>query len=99
MNKPVAYRICTCPWRQRLGRGISWLYADRGRIASPVVDPLHYNSSRMCIYDMLKQSTKESNKLETFDISLGMYQDNIYYNEDAIKRSNCRIYKKDALDR
>jgi hypothetical protein len=48
----------------------------------------------LCIYDMLKQSTKESNKLAALDISLGKYQDNIYYNDDAIKRFNYRIYKK-----
>jgi len=48
----------------------------------------------LCIYDMLKQSTKESKKISALDISLGKYQDNIYYDDDAIKRFNYRIYKK-----
>ena len=51
----------------------------------------------MCIYDMLKQSTKESNKLAALDITLDKYQDNIYYDDDAIKRFNYRIYKKALL--
>jgi len=53
----------------------------------------------MCIYDMLKQSTKESNKLAKLDMSLDKHQENIYYDDDAIKRFNYRIYKKALLDR
>jgi hypothetical protein len=53
----------------------------------------------MCIYDMLKQSTKESNRLAKLDMSLDKYQENIYYDDDAIKRFNYRIYKKVLLDR
>ena len=53
----------------------------------------------MCIYDMLKQSTKESNKLAKLDMPLDKYQENIYYGDDAIKRFNYRIYKKALLDR
>ena len=53
----------------------------------------------MCIYDMLKQSTKESNKLAKIDTPLEKYQENIYYDDDAIKRFNYRIYKKALLDR
>ena len=53
----------------------------------------------LCIYDMLKQSTKESKKLSALDISLGKHQDNIYYDDDAIKRFNYRIYKKALSDR
>ena len=52
----------------------------------------------LCIYDMLKQSTKESNKLAALDISMGKYHDNIYYNDDAIKRFNYRIYKRALSD-
>ena len=48
----------------------------------------------LCIYDMLKQSTKESNKLAALDISLSKYHENMYYDDDAIKRFNYRIYKK-----
>ena len=48
----------------------------------------------LCIYDMLKQSTKESSKLAALDVSLGKYHENIYYDDDAIKRFNYRIYKK-----
>ena len=53
----------------------------------------------MCIYDMLKKSTKESNKLAKIDIPLEKYQKNIYYDDDGIKRFNYRIYKKALLDR
>jgi len=53
----------------------------------------------MCIYDMLKQSTKESNKLAKLDMPLDKYQENIYYGDDAIKRFNYRIYRKALLDR
>jgi len=53
----------------------------------------------MCIYDMLKQSTRESNKLVKLDIFLDKYRENIYYDDDAIKRFNYRIYKKALLDR
>ena len=53
----------------------------------------------MCIYDMLKQSTKESNKLAKLDMPLDKYQENIYYGDDAIKRFNYRIYKKALLER
>ena len=53
----------------------------------------------VCIYDMLKQSTKESNKLAKIDKPLEKYQENIYYEDDAIKRFNYRIYKKALLDR
>jgi len=53
----------------------------------------------MCIYDMLKKSTTENNKLAKIDIPLEKYQKNIYYDDDAIKRFNYRIYKKALLDR
>jgi hypothetical protein len=53
----------------------------------------------MCIYDMLKQSTRESNKLAKIDTPLEKYQENIYHDDDAIKRFNYRIYKKALLDR
>jgi len=53
----------------------------------------------MCIYDMLKKSTKESNKLAALDTPLEKYQKNIYYDDDGIKRFNYRIYKKALLDR
>jgi len=53
----------------------------------------------VCIYDMLKQSTNESNKLAKLDTPLEKYQENIYYDDDAIKRFNYRIYKKALLDR
>ena len=53
----------------------------------------------VCIYDMLKQSTKESNKLAKIDTPLEKYQKNIYYDDDGIKRFNYRIYKKALLDR
>lgn len=53
----------------------------------------------MCIYDMLKKSTKESNKLAKIDTPLEKYQENIYYDDDAIKRFNYRTYKKALLDR
>ena len=53
----------------------------------------------LCIYDMLKESTKESKKLATLDITLDKYQENVCYDDDAIKRFNYRIYKKALLDR
>jgi len=53
----------------------------------------------VCIYDMLKQGTRESNKLAKVDISLDKYQENIYYDDEGIKRFNYRIYKKALLDR
>jgi hypothetical protein len=53
----------------------------------------------VCIYDMLRQSTKESNKLAKIDTSLEKYQDNIYYDGDAIRRFHYRIYKKALLAR
>jgi hypothetical protein len=53
----------------------------------------------MCIYDMLKQSTRESNKLAGIDTALEKHQENIYHEDDAIKRFNYRIYKKALLDR
>jgi len=53
----------------------------------------------VCIYDMLKQSTNESNKLAKIDTPLEKYQKNIYYDDDGIKRFNYRIYKKALLDR
>lgn len=52
----------------------------------------------VCIYDMLKQSTNESNKLAKIDTPLEKYQENIYYDDDAIKRFNYRIYKKALLN-
>jgi hypothetical protein len=51
----------------------------------------------LCIYDMLKQSTKESKKLATLDITLDKYQENVYYDDDAIKRFNYRIYRQILL--
>ena len=53
----------------------------------------------VCIYDMLRQSTKESNELAKIDTSLEKYQDNIYYDGDAIRRFHYRIYKKALLAR
>ena len=53
----------------------------------------------VCIYDMVKQSTKESTKLAKIETSLEKYQENIYYDDDAIKRFHYRIYKKALLDR
>ena len=53
----------------------------------------------VCIYDMLKQSTKESNKLAKIDTPLEKYQKNTYYDDDGIKRFNYRIYKKALLNR
>jgi len=51
----------------------------------------------MCIYDMLKQSTKESNKLAKLDIYLDKYQENIYYDDDAIKRFHSQVPPYSAL--
>jgi hypothetical protein len=52
----------------------------------------------LCIYDMLKQSTKESNKLASFDIALKKYHEHIFYDDDAVKKFIYRIYRKDLLD-
>jgi hypothetical protein len=47
----------------------------------------------LCIYDMLKQSAKESNKLAKIDASLKKYEEHLYYHDDALKRFCYRIYK------
>jgi hypothetical protein len=52
----------------------------------------------LCIYDMLKQSTKESDKLARINESLRNYQDQIYYDDDAVKRFCYRIYKNAIAD-
>jgi hypothetical protein len=52
----------------------------------------------LCIYDMLKQSAKETNKLAEIDASLKKYQEHIYYDDDALKRFCYRIYKNALAD-
>jgi hypothetical protein len=52
----------------------------------------------VCIYDMVKESAKESSKLAGIETSLKKYQENIYYDDDAIKRFHYRIYKQALLD-
>ena len=53
----------------------------------------------LCMYDMLKQSAKESDKLAKIDASLKKYQENIYYDDDAVRRFFYRIYKNALADR
>ena len=53
----------------------------------------------LCIYDMLKQSTKESGKLAKIDTFLNKYRKNIYYDDDAVKRFYYRIYKNALVNR
>jgi hypothetical protein len=53
----------------------------------------------VCLYDMLKESAKESSKLAGIETSLKKYQENIYYDDDAIKRFHYRTYKEALLDR
>jgi len=52
----------------------------------------------LCIYDMLKQSAKESNKLAKIDTSLRKYQENIFYDDDAVRRFHYRICEKALVD-
>jgi len=52
----------------------------------------------LCIYDMLKQSTKESDKLARINDYLRNYQDHLYYGDDAVKRFCYRIYKNAMAD-
>jgi hypothetical protein len=52
----------------------------------------------LCIYEMLKESTKESEKLAKIDASLNKYQENIYYDDDAVRRFFYRIYKNALVD-
>lgn len=53
----------------------------------------------VCIYEMLKQSAKESDKLAKIEASLRKYQEHIYYDDDAIRRFHYRIYKNALVDR
>lgn len=53
----------------------------------------------LCIYDMLKQSTKEANKLAQLEKSLEGYRESIFYDDEAIQRFNYRIYRKTLLGR
>ena len=53
----------------------------------------------LCIYDMLKQSAKESDKLAKIEASLKKYQENIFYDDDAVRRFFYRIYKNALADR
>lgn len=53
----------------------------------------------LCIYEMLKQSAKESGKLAKIEASLRMYQDHIYYDDDAVRRFHYRAYKNALVDR
>jgi hypothetical protein len=52
----------------------------------------------LCIYEMLKESTKESEKLAKIDASLKKYQESIYYDDDAVRRFFYRIYKNALVD-
>ena len=52
----------------------------------------------LCIYDMLKQSAKESDKLAKIDTSLRKYQENIFYDDDAVRRFHYRICEKALAD-
>jgi hypothetical protein len=53
----------------------------------------------LCIYDMLKQSAKESDKLAKIEASLKKYQENIYYDDEAVRRFYYRIYRDALVDR
>lgn len=46
------------------------------------------------IYEMLKQSSKESKKLAKIDVSLEKYRENIFYDDDAIRGFLYKIHKK-----
>jgi hypothetical protein len=52
----------------------------------------------LCIYEMLKQSAKESNELARIDTSLKKYQEHIYLDDDAVRRFH-RIHKNTSVDR
>lgn len=51
------------------------------------------------IYEMLKQSAKESDKLAQLNKSLEEHKENIFYEDDAIRRFNRRIFKRALLGR
>lgn len=51
------------------------------------------------IYEMLKQSAKESNKLAEINKSLEKRKEEIYFEDDAIRRFNRGIYKRALLGR
>ncbi|MFW6147456.1 MAG: hypothetical protein ACOC6B_03585 [Thermodesulfobacteriota bacterium] len=52
----------------------------------------------LCIYDMLKQSAKESDKLARIQGLLNKYQEHLYFDDDAVKRFCYRIYKSSLAD-
>lgn len=51
----------------------------------------------LCIYNMLKQGTKEADKLAQIEKSLERFKENIFYDDAAIRRLNSRIYRKVLL--
>jgi hypothetical protein len=53
----------------------------------------------LCIYDMLKQSAKESDKLARIEASLKKYREHMYYDDDAVRRLYYRIYRNVLADR
>ena len=53
----------------------------------------------LCIYEMLKESAKESDKLAKIEASLRKYREHIYYDDDAVRRFHYRIYKNALADR
>jgi hypothetical protein len=53
----------------------------------------------LCIYDMLKQSAKESDKLARIEASLKKYREHIYYDDDAVRRLYYQIYRNVLADR
>jgi hypothetical protein len=48
----------------------------------------------MGIYEMIKQSSKESKKLAAIDASLEKYKEQIFYDEEAITRFLYGIHGK-----
>jgi hypothetical protein len=52
----------------------------------------------LCIYDMLKQSAKENDRLARIDALLKKYQEHICYDEDAVRRFYYRTYKNAVAD-
>lgn len=53
----------------------------------------------VCMYELLKQSIRENKKSMEIDKALNKYKKNIFYDDDAAKRFNYRLYEREIKEK
>lgn len=77
-----------------LGGAVFGLFLIKAGLHPLILIPLIIIPPIVCIYDMLRQGAKESAKLAKIDESLKDFKENIYYEDEAVRRFYYQFYKE-----